>query len=89
VTDYDSDKWQICLLFREVAPHKKQLSHINKNLVLHQKGLDTKTDRPTDRRRNVALRIDSWGNELVVRQSPAGIDVNTEGEDSTLMRAVT
>jgi hypothetical protein len=28
------------------------------------------------------LRVDSWSNELVVRQSPAGKNVSTEAEDS-------
>jgi hypothetical protein len=27
------------------------------------------------------LRVDSWSNELVVRQSPAGKNVSTEAED--------
>jgi hypothetical protein len=27
------------------------------------------------------LRVDSWNNELVVRQSPAGMNLSTEAED--------
>jgi hypothetical protein len=31
--------------------------------------------------RDLQLRVDSWNNVLVVRQSPAGKDVSTEAED--------
>jgi hypothetical protein len=32
------------------------------------------------------LRIDSWSNELVVRETPAGKNVNTEAEDMVRIR---
>jgi hypothetical protein len=32
---------------------------------------------------------DNWSNELVVGQSPASKDVNTEAEGSTVLKAVT
>jgi hypothetical protein len=35
------------------------------------------------------FRIDSWSSELVVRQSLASKDINTETEESTLLGAVT
>jgi hypothetical protein len=35
------------------------------------------------------VAVDSWSNELVVRQSPAGKDVNMKAEEYLLLGAVT
>jgi hypothetical protein len=57
-------------------------------------GLNTKTGWPADGL-DVTLTltltwssIDIWNNELAVRQSPAGKDLNTEAEEPTLLGAV-
>jgi hypothetical protein len=36
-----------------------------------------------------SLKLDSWRNELILRQSPASKDVNTEAEKATALEAVT
>jgi hypothetical protein len=40
-------------------------------------------------RRPPAWELVSWSNELVVRQSPASKDVNTEAEEATVLEAIT